>query len=63
MSDNDVRVEVILPWLLQQFAELAGKTIELRAEFSLRKSSEPRLYEIDIFLVAIVSQLWEWLTG
>ena len=37
VSDNDVRVEVILPWLLQQFAELAGKTIESRARVLLEK--------------------------
>jgi Putative polyhydroxyalkanoic acid system protein (PHA_gran_rgn) len=35
--DNGVRLTLVLPWLLQRFAELAGATLASRAKLLLEK--------------------------
>lgn len=37
VADDHVRVEVVLPWLLQRFAELAQATIRKRGQLLLTK--------------------------
>jgi hypothetical protein len=37
VTDTDVRVEVMLPWLLQSIAELVQGTIKSRAQILLEK--------------------------
>ncbi|MDE5442637.1 polyhydroxyalkanoic acid synthase [Bradyrhizobium sp. CSA207] len=37
VSDDNVRVEVMLPWLLQRFAEMAQATIRKRGQLLLTK--------------------------
>lgn len=37
VGDDQVRVEVVLPWLLQRFAELAQATIKKRGQLLLTK--------------------------
>ena len=38
VADDNVRVEVVLPWLLQRFAEMAQATIRKRGQLLLTKS-------------------------
>lgn len=40
VADDQVRVEVVLPWLLQRFAELAQATIRKRGQLLLTKNEE-----------------------
>jgi hypothetical protein len=37
VGDDQVRVEVVLPWLLQRFAEMAQATIKKRGQLLLTK--------------------------
>jgi len=37
VADDQVRVEVVLPWLLQRFAEMAQATIRKRGQLLLTK--------------------------
>jgi hypothetical protein len=37
VEDNHVRIEVVLPWLLQRFAEVAQATIKKRGNLLLTK--------------------------
>jgi hypothetical protein len=37
VGDDNVRVEVVLPWLLQRFAEMAQATIRKRGQLLLTK--------------------------
>ena len=37
VGDDQVRVEVVLPWLLQRFAEMAQATIRKRGQLLLTK--------------------------
>lgn len=37
VADDQVRVEVVLPWLLQRFAEMAQATIKKRGQLLLTK--------------------------
>ena len=37
VADDHVRVEVVLPWLLQRFAEMAQATIRKRGQLLLNK--------------------------
>jgi hypothetical protein len=37
VADDQVRVEVVLPWLLQRFAEMAQGTIKKRGQLLLTK--------------------------
>ncbi len=39
VADDHVRVEVVLPWLLQRFAEMAQATIRKRGQLLLTKDS------------------------
>lgn len=39
VGDADVRVEVVLPWLLQRFAEMAQAKIRSRGQLLLTKKS------------------------
>jgi putative polyhydroxyalkanoic acid system protein len=39
VGDQDVRVEVVLPWLLQRFAEVAQTAIRNRGQLLLTKKS------------------------
>ncbi|QQO19947.1 polyhydroxyalkanoic acid system family protein [Bradyrhizobium diazoefficiens] len=38
VGDDQVRVEVVLPWLLQRFAEMAQATIRKRGQLLLTKN-------------------------
>ncbi|MCA1510029.1 polyhydroxyalkanoic acid system family protein [Bradyrhizobium sp. NBAIM01] len=40
VGDDQVRVEVVLPWLLQRFAEMAQATIRKRGQLLLTKDGE-----------------------
>lgn len=40
VADDQVRVEVVLPWLLQRFAEMAQATIRKRGQLLLTKNEE-----------------------
>lgn len=40
VADDQVRVEVALPWLLQRFAEMAQATIRKRGQLLLTKNEE-----------------------
>lgn len=40
VADDQVRVEVVLPWLLQRFAEMARATIRKRGQLLLTKNEE-----------------------
>lgn len=39
VADDHVKVEVVLPWLLQRFAEMAQATIRRRGQLLLTKDS------------------------
>lgn len=39
VADDHVKVEVVLPWLLQRFAEMAQATIRKRGQLLLTKDS------------------------
>ena len=39
VGDDQVRVEVVLPWLLQRFAEMAQATIRKRGQLLLTKDA------------------------
>jgi len=39
VGENDVRVEVVLPWLLQRFAEVAQAAIRNRGQLLLTKKT------------------------
>lgn len=39
VGESDVRVEVVLPWLLQRFAEMAQTAIRSRGQLLLTKKS------------------------
>ncbi|MEK9278332.1 MULTISPECIES: polyhydroxyalkanoic acid system family protein [unclassified Bradyrhizobium] len=40
VADDHVRVEVVLPWLLQRFAEMAQATIRKRGQLLLTKDDK-----------------------
>lgn len=40
VADDHVKVEVVLPWLLQRFAEMAQATIKKRGQLLLTKDQE-----------------------
>lgn len=43
VADDHVRVEVVLPWLLQRFAEMAQATIRKRGQLLLTKDDKDRV--------------------